>query len=86
METTTERSEGSLGPVIGTIIILLVIILGGLYFWSERTKMADNKEAATAETTDSEAQAIRSQSSSDDAAAIQADLDATNFDSLDSDL
>ena len=26
--------EGSVGPVIATIIILAVIVLGGLYFWN----------------------------------------------------
>jgi len=33
-----ETKEGN-GAVIATAIILLVIILGGIYFWTERTSM-----------------------------------------------
>jgi hypothetical protein len=31
-----ETNENSVGPIIATVIILVVIILGGLYFWGER--------------------------------------------------
>jgi len=29
--------ESSVGPVVATIVILAVIVLGGLYFWSQRS-------------------------------------------------
>jgi hypothetical protein len=31
-----QPQESSVGPVIATIVILAVIVLGGLYFWSQR--------------------------------------------------
>lgn len=30
------NQESSVGPVVATIVILAVIVLGGLYFWSQR--------------------------------------------------
>ncbi len=31
------QNGGSAGPIIGTIVILAVIVLGGLYFWGQRS-------------------------------------------------
>lgn len=28
--------ENSVGPLVGIIIIVLILVLGGLYFWGER--------------------------------------------------
>lgn len=68
----------SIGPVIGTIIILAVIVLGGLYFWSQR---AENQAAVERTIQD-----IEKQSDSDATSAIEADLEATEIDSLDASL
>jgi len=71
------RNEGSIGPVIGTIIILAVILLGGLYFWGNRgNNMYEDENSST----DAELQAIQNQSSSDESAAIEADLNNTRVD------
>jgi hypothetical protein len=35
-QNVERANEGTSGPIIGTIIILVVIILGGLYFWGQR--------------------------------------------------
>lgn len=78
--------EGSLGPVIGVIVILAIIIIGGLYFWSTRPKASNTAADAAATSSDADIQSIQSQGTSDDAAAIQADLNATNVDSVDSGL
>jgi|GEM_PF-5738070 len=32
-----QPQESSVGPVVATIVILAVIVLGGLYFWSQRS-------------------------------------------------
>ncbi len=80
-----ENREGS-GPIIGTIIILLVIVLGGLYFWSTRTRDGQAASPETSTTSDASLEAVGTQSSSDDAASIEADLNATNIDSVDSGL
>lgn len=32
-----QPQESSVGPIVATIVILAVIVLGGLYFWSQRS-------------------------------------------------
>lgn len=78
----TEHREGSAGPVIGTIIILAVIVLGGLYFWGQR---AGNQVMEEAEVGDV-VSGIMTQSESDATLDIEADLKATNIDDIDSQL
>jgi len=80
--STTGTKEGSVGPVIGTIIILAVIVLGGLYFWGQRASDKVMNEAQVNETV----QNITTQGQSDEAAVIEADLNATNIDNIDSEL
>ena len=43
-EQINRGNEGSAGPVIGIIIILAVIVLGGLYFWGQRTNETAQEE------------------------------------------
>jgi len=69
-----EEGGGSSGPIIGAIVILAIIILGGLYFWGQRA----SNDAVIDE--------INRQSDSDEAAAIEADLDATDIENLDAEL
>ena len=79
---TVERSNGSsAGPIIGIIVILAIIILGGLYFWRQRV----NEEAYEAESEET-MEAINTQSESDDASSIEADLNNTDIDNLDAEL
>ena len=83
MDETNINKESSIGPIIGAIIILAVIILGGLYFWSER-----GDDSAAPETEDAavaELGVIKEQSSSDETNAIEADLKATQIETLDAD-
>lgn len=85
----TPHEEKSIGPAIGIIIIIVVIVLGGLYFWGQRLEMrspatTENPPVENTQVSNSpaELQEIQSQSSADDTAAIEADLNATNVDSL----
>lgn len=73
------EKNGSAGPIIAVIIILALVILGGLYFWGERKDRGEtiNNDAL---------EAINTQSELDDATSIEADLDATNVDNLDSEI
>jgi len=82
-KVTESNNEGSAGPVIGTIIILAVIVLGGLYFWGQR---AEVEPAMTEEQVQEQVNMIQEQSTSDVPADIEADLNATDIDSLDSEL
>jgi hypothetical protein len=69
--------SNSTGFIIATLVLLAVIVAGGIYFWrAHGDSAADN--AALRE--------IKSQSSSDDTASIEADLEATDVNSVDYDL
>lgn len=78
------NNENSVGPVVAIIIVLAMIILGGLYFWGERTK--DMNSAETTAEVDEITASISSQSSSDDLTSIEEDLNNTNVLDLGSDL
>lgn len=70
--------EGRTGPTIGIIIVVIVLILVGLYFWGKRLQ--------NGETVDSATNALQEQSASDELDDIETDLDATMIEELDSDL
>ena len=74
--------EGSVGPIIGTIIILAVIVLGGFYFWGQRANNQVMDEAQVNQMVED----ITTQSQSDATADIEADLDSTEIDDLDKEL
>ena len=76
------NGEGSIGPVIALIIILAVIVLGGLYFWGQRTSNNTTDIYGNPISTSTPAAA----STSDTSAAINADLKATDLNSLDNQL
>ncbi len=83
METPTNKS--SIGSIIGTIIIIAVIILGGLYFWGKRieeSKMNQELISGSEDVQINEASVIRSVNSSDDLNSIESDLNNTKLDNL----
>lgn len=69
--------EGRTGPMIGIIIVVIVLILVGLYFWGERLRSGDTEDSATS--------ALQEPSVSDELGSIEADLGATVIEGLDSD-
>lgn len=89
-----EEQKSSIGSIIGTIIIIAIIILGGLYFWGKRIEEAKLNQNITKNTnTDEpidqstmEANVIRSTSSSDDLTSIEVDLNNTKTTGLDVEL
>lgn len=97
---TEERSSLIGGPILIVLVLLLVLILGGMYYWFatlngtteavppvpvERPTPEENNEP---ESTTAEAQVdtLLVTSPSDELSAIEADLEATNLDSLDAEL
>ena len=83
----TPQNQSSIGGIIGTIIIIAIIILGGLYFWGKRIEENKLKQSLVSDTTSqetvtSEAAVIKSVSSSDDLNSIETDLNNTNLDNL----
>lgn len=69
-----DNGGSSASPIIGAIVILAILILGGLYFWSQRSG------------NDAMIEEINTQTNSDAAATIEADLNATDIENLDAEL
>ncbi len=94
MEPQIQQNKSSIGSIIGTVIIIAIIILGGLYFWGKRIEEARIKKELTTEpvTTEeteniqSEEDAINKTSGGDDLNSIENDLNNTNTTNLDAEL
>lgn len=69
--------QKSHGALIGSFIIVIILILGGVYFWqtSVKEKLEKEKLNSSIEVTPSV---------SDDTANLEGDLNAINLDNLDS--
>lgn len=92
--TLTEEHHSHIAPILGVLLIVLVLILVGLYIWgAELTEESEtyelpeilNNEPETPRA-EADAQILRTVSSSDSIEAIEADVESTNLDSLDSEL
>lgn len=84
MTPTNERSSG---PVVGVVIIILVLVVGALYFWGAKLNKEQIQGAEKiTNNADPVANSLRSQSQSDDLDSIQVDLQNTDLNSLDSDM
>ena len=71
--TVFKENESKVGPMIGSIIIILIIVIGGIYFWMQRTAVndiADTKSAVTEEEVED----------------IESDLDTLDIDSIDTEI
>jgi len=83
--TGDERGQKSAGPVIGIIIIVLVLVFGGLYFWGKRVTQEPTPEAIM-NMPDSQLETLGTQNTSDEVTAIEEDLNATDLENLDAEL
>ena len=77
----SEKKEHPVGPTIGLILILVLILMGGIYFWTSRTGYAPGLNGNTDSTngtsnTETSTEEINQQSSSDEAGSIETDLNA----------
>jgi hypothetical protein len=68
-----EEGGGSNGLIIGAIIILAIIILGGIYFWDQRTSEKTVND-------------VNLQGGSNGAATTEIDLNTTDTKNLDAEL
>ena len=74
------HKSSSAGPIIGTTIVIALLALGALYFWGARLSERTQKELPFIPGDDTSAESWAPQSSSsDEATAIEADLNATNM-------
>lgn len=85
MEPTTNMQpvEGSNGPVIGIIVVIVVLIVGAFYFFTRINEIQDVPQELPL--TDEE-MAMTQTSDSDDVDAIEGDLEAENFDDVDAEM
>lgn len=90
VENTTEQQasqpegpqrpkEGSFGPTLAIILIVILIALGGLYYFTQGVDYAQDGQFNN----DPAVEEMQTQGSSDDIAEIEADLEATNFSEID---
>jgi hypothetical protein len=86
-----ERASkpSSVGPFVGIIIVILVIVLGGLYFWGQRLDKSSNEPVIPEDTMtgspaeDDSIEMLETQGLSDEISDIEGDLNTTNLDNLD---
>ncbi len=95
----TEESNVINAPLLAFLAILLVAILGGMYYWFstlsvepipvpapvERPTPEENNEPEST-TAEAQVEALLTTSPSDEVSAIEADIEATNFEELDAEL
>lgn len=91
MEASVEMPmpEKHRGGLIGAVIIVIILIVGGLYFWGKQINNAPVDEITAEEiatTPDEKTSALETQGTSDVVANIEADLDITNLNDLDTEL
>lgn len=77
-----EPKKSGVGALIGSIIIILILVLGALYFWGG--KLQTNEEELNFD--DSSAAVNGATSASDEVSDIEADLNQTELVNLDEDL
>jgi flagellar basal body-associated protein FliL len=77
--------KGGVGPILGIIIIIILLALGGLYYFTKGASQVQNQNAAaTTQTPADEAATIATQGTSANLNAVQADVNATDLSGLDS--
>jgi len=81
---TAEKESGSIGPMIASVIIIILIVVGGIYFWGAVLNDSGYVPQDDSEIVEDDAKTneLNEQGTSDDVADIEADLEATNVDNL----
>lgn len=81
-DTQENKPATSIGPLVGIIIVVLIIVLGGMYFWGQRIDSGQE----TGVKNDAATQSLQNQSASDDLASIEADVNNTDLQNIDSEM
>lgn len=98
--TESHEKTSYVGIILGVLIVVLMLILAGLYMWSQ---LLQNQSPAVVpqesaqptaeqnnepESTNAEAnvQVLQTMSTSDEISTIESDLDSTNLDGIDAEL
>jgi len=94
-QVQNEVSHAHVGPILGMLVVVLILILGGLYLWgalltknapapTPERQLPNNEPETTRANADR--QIFDTVSASKELDAIYADLESTNLDSLEADL
>jgi hypothetical protein len=85
MEPTPNMQpvEGSNGPVVGIIVVIVVLIVGAFYFFTRINEIQDVPQELPLTNEEME---MTQTSNSDDVDAIEGDLEAENFDDVDAEM
>ncbi|MCK9351951.1 MAG: hypothetical protein WCT49_01495 [Candidatus Paceibacterota bacterium] len=96
MQTPPQVAPRSSGALIGTIIVVIILVLGGLYIWNsniqpkieQKLTPPTEEQQAAQETAAANAsiEQLGAQSPSDETASIESDLNVTNLDNIDADI
>ncbi|PIP86459.1 hypothetical protein COV42_01565 [Candidatus Campbellbacteria bacterium CG11_big_fil_rev_8_21_14_0_20_44_21] len=90
IRTRAPRDEkgAGVGPIAGAIIVIIIIVLGGLYFIGKRAGEIDTTEGVSEEVAPEDAAVLEleKQDNSDELEAIESDLEATNLENLDEEI
>lgn len=85
--------EKSTGALIGSIIVIVILIIGGLYLWNskmqEQRMMEDGTMMDKGDTMmmeDTATADLEAQGTSDEVSDIEADLNTTNLEGLDAEM
>tara|TARA_B100000508_G_scaffold134553_1_gene125395 strand:- start:9 stop:425 length:417 start_codon:yes stop_codon:yes gene_type:complete len=99
-ETETRRGTVVNAPLLLILAVLLIVILGGMYYWfgklnmeaqqplpapTERPSAEENNEPEST-TAETQTEVIETTSTSDEVTAIEADLESTDLDSIDAEM
>lgn len=96
----TDKQPSFLGITIGLLILILMVILGGLYLWSEELQKrsavippidtlrptAEENNEPESNNAEADVETMQALSTSDEIDAINADLESTNFETATSGL
>lgn len=82
-----QQEQQNAGPLFGIIIIVLVLVLGGLYYAGNRpSDKAEQTPEEILANPDSQLESLATQQSSDDVESIEKDLTATDLGTIDAEL
>lgn len=77
--------KSSIGPLVGILIIVLILGLGGLYFWGAKLNTEQSNDTPPLILGDDSA-GLPPTTSSDTVADIETDVNATNMDTFESEV
>jgi hypothetical protein len=72
-----QKAERKVGPIVGALIIVLILIIAALYFFGQKLNTSAPADVSAPVVNNSQPQTPAAAAKSDDVASIQSDLDAT---------